>query len=72
MFTEGVDNPCGCMNVPRNSPGAFGNCNMTATELANLPSNNKKAQRARVKIWWTCPADQHSGAEDINVLFNGI
>ena len=70
MFTSGETNPCGCMNVPRNSPGAFGNCNMTETELDNLPSNNKKAQRARVKIWWTCPAAV-TGADAVNVLFNG-
>ena len=69
-FTSGVTNPCGCENVPRNSPAAFGNCNMTATELGNLPSNKQMRQKARVKIWWTCPADEHSGAEDIHVLFN--
>ncbi|CBY14162.1 unnamed protein product [Oikopleura dioica] len=69
-FTSGVTDPCGCENVPRNSPAAFGNCNMTATELGNLPSNKQMRQKARVKIWWTCLAADHSGVEDIHVLFN--
>ncbi|CAG5086507.1 Oidioi.mRNA.OKI2018_I69.PAR.g11236.t1.cds [Oikopleura dioica] len=67
-WKNGETDPCGCTNTPRNSPDAFGVCNMTATELANLPSNKQKVQRAHVRIWWTCPRTAEQGG-DVSVLY---